>query len=95
MPTNETATMTDNFTTGMLFKIGLVTNDEVNAAVTAVLAGEGAAAYPWNDVYTIDLGAALQANEATSKGLAVPDAFVAYKRNLARTAILLGHPIKR
>jgi hypothetical protein len=41
------------------------------------------------------LSAALQANEATSKGLAVPDAPVAYKRNLARTAILLGYPVER
>ena len=95
MPTNERASMTDNLTTGMMFKLGLVTNDEVNAAVTAVLAGEGSTGFPLNAAYTIDLAAALQANEAVSRGRAVPDASAAYKRNLARTAILLGYPAKR
>lgn len=95
MSTNERALMANDLTTGTLFKMGLVTNDEVNAAVTAVLAGEGSTGFPLNAAYTIDLAAALQANEAVSKGLAVPDASAAYKRNLARTAILLGYPAKR
>ena len=44
---------------------------------------------------TIDLGAALQVNEARSKGLAVPTASTAYKRNLARTVILSGYAVER
>lgn len=95
MPMNERAPMANDLTTGTLFKMGLVTNDEVNAAVTAVLTGEGSIGFPLNAAYTIDLAAALQAKEAVSKGLAVPDASAAYNRNLARTAILLGYPNKR
>ena len=86
--------MAENPTTGELFKAKVILEADVVAAVEAVFAGQATDAYPIKDGYTLDLLAAIEGNPAARAGLVAEGVSVAYRRNLARTAILLARPTK-
>lgn len=86
--------MAENPTTGELYKAKAILEADVMAAVEAVLAGRATDQHPLADGYTIDLVAAVDAHPLAKAGLAAEVASLAYRRNLARTAILLARPSK-
>ncbi|MDH2311405.1 hypothetical protein [Methylobacterium brachiatum] len=84
--------MTSNPTVSELRKSSDVTDDEITAAVDAVLADLATEAYPLAKGWTLDLVAAIAAHKASQDALLTDRE--AYKRNMVRTAILLAHPVK-
>ncbi|GJD87444.1 MULTISPECIES: hypothetical protein [Methylobacterium] len=85
--------MADQKTTGTLRKAAEITDDEINAAVDAVLAKPKTASYPIGG-YLLDLAAAVEAHEPSAKPLADPEAKPRWRRTMARTAILMGRPMR-
>jgi len=75
-----------------LRKVAEVTEQEVDAAVDAVLADLATDAYPLAKGWTLDLVEMLRTNERAAEALKTDKA--AYKRNMVRTAILLAQPVK-
>ncbi|MCB4803490.1 hypothetical protein QO001_000834 [Methylobacterium brachiatum] len=84
--------MASNSTVSELRKTSDVTDDEITAAVDAVLADLASEAYPLAKGWTLDLVAAI-ANHKASQDALLTDR-EPYKRNMVRTAILLAHPVK-
>ncbi|KNY21616.1 hypothetical protein [Methylobacterium sp. ARG-1] len=84
--------MAANPTVSELRKTSDVTDDEITAAVDAVLADLASEAYPLAKGWVLDLVAAV-ANHKASQDALLTDR-EAYKRNMVRTAILLAHPVK-
>ncbi|CAA2161206.1 hypothetical protein MBRA_06366 [Methylobacterium brachiatum] len=84
--------MASNPTVSDLRKVSEVTDDEITAAVDAVLGDLAAEAYPLAKGWILDLVAAV-ANHKGSQDALLTDRD-AYKRNMVRTAILLAHPVK-
>jgi hypothetical protein len=84
--------MASNPTGSELRKTSDVTDDEITAAVDAVLADLASEAYSLASGWTLDLVAAV-ANHKASQDALLTDR-EAYKRNMIRTAILLAHPVK-
>ena len=84
--------MATNPTVSELRKTSDVTDDEITAAVDAVLADLATEAYPLAKGWTLDLVAAIAAHKASQDALLTDRE--AYKRNMGRTAILLAHPVK-
>jgi hypothetical protein len=84
--------MASNPTVSELRKTSDVTDDEITAAVDAVLADLASEAYSLASGWTLDLVAAV-ANHKASQDALLTDR-EAYKRNMIRTAILLAHPVK-
>jgi hypothetical protein len=91
-PTSEPDSMAANPTVSELRKTSDVTDDEITAAVDAVLADLASEAYPLAKGWVLDLVAAV-ANHKASQDALLTDR-EAYKRNMVRTAILLAHPVK-
>ena len=87
--------MANDPTFGDLFKAKAIFEADVVAAVEAVLAGRATDRHPLADGYTIDLIAAVEAHPVAKAGLAGKAASLAFRRNLARTAILLARPVKK
>ncbi|WP_313900795.1 hypothetical protein [Methylobacterium sp. J-077] len=75
-----------------LRKVSEVTDDEITAAVDAVLVDLTSEAYPLAKGWTLDLVAAVASYKASQDALLTDRD--AYKRNMVRTAILLAHPVK-
>ncbi|AYO83638.1 hypothetical protein [Methylobacterium brachiatum] len=84
--------MASNPTVSDLFKSKDVTDDEVNAAVDAVLADLATESYPLAKGWTLDLVETIRTNERAAEALKTDKP--AWKRNMVRTAILLAHPVK-
>jgi hypothetical protein len=84
--------MASNPTVSDLRKVSEVTDDEITAAVDAVLADLASEAYPLAKGWTLDLVAAIASHKASQDALLTDSE--AYKRNMVRTAILLAHPVK-
>ena len=84
--------MASNPTVSDLRKVSEVTDDEITAAVDAVLADLASEAYPLAKGWILDLVAAV-ANHKASQDALLTDR-EAHKRNMVRTAILLAHPVK-
>lgn len=85
--------MADQKTTGTLRKAAEITDDEINAAVDAVLAKK-TASYPIGGGHLLDFAAAVEAHEPSAKPLADPEAKPRWRRTMARTAILMGRPMR-
>lgn len=81
-----------NPTVSELRKTSDVTDDEITAAVDAVLADLVTEAYPLAKGWTLDLVSAIAAHKASQDALLTDRE--PYKRNMVRTAILLAHPVK-
>ncbi|SDA09215.1 hypothetical protein SAMN02799622_00005 [Methylobacterium sp. UNC378MF] len=73
-------------------KAAEVTDQEIDAAVDAVLADLATEAYPLAKGWTLDLVETLRTNTRAAEALATDKA--AWKRNMVRTAVLLAHPVK-
>lgn len=86
--------MTDQKTTGELRKAAEITDDEINAAVDAVLAKPDTGSYPIGGSYVLDLASAVKAHEPSAKALADPENKPGWRRTMARTAILMARPEK-
>ncbi|MCJ2092090.1 MULTISPECIES: hypothetical protein [unclassified Methylobacterium] len=84
--------MASNPTVSDLRKVIEVTDDEITAAVDAVLADLASEAYPLAKGWALDLVAAIANHKASQDALLTNRD--AYKRNMVRTAILLSHPVK-
>ena len=84
--------MASNPTVSDLRKVSEVTDDEIAAAVDAVLADLASEAYPLAKGLVLDLVAAVASHKASQDALLTDRD--AYKRNMVRTAILLAHPVK-
>jgi hypothetical protein len=69
-----------------------ISDDEINAAVDAVLADLATDAYPLAKGWTLDLVETLRTNTRAAEALTTDKP--AWKRNMVRTAILLAHPVK-
>lgn len=86
--------MADQKTVGDLRKAAEITDDEINAAVDAVLVKSKTGSYPIGGGYLLDLAAAVEAHEPSAKALADPEAKQGWRRTMARTAILMARPRK-
>ena len=84
--------MATNPTVSELRKAAEVSDQEIDAAVDAVLADLAAPAYPLATGWTLDLVEMLRTNEFAAEALKTDAA--AWKRNMVETAILLAHPVK-
>ena len=85
--------MASNPTVSELREASDVTDDEITAAVDAVLADLATEAYPLAKGWSLDLVAAIAAHKASQDALLTDRE--AYKRNMVRTAILLAHPTRQ
>jgi len=85
--------MPDTSTFGDLLETRAITDEQVNAAVDAFLAGPASEPFPIADGYRIDLAAAVTAHAFTTMMDRRDDVSSAAKRGAVRTAILLARPI--
>jgi hypothetical protein len=86
--------MATNPTVSELFKAKVVTDDDVNAAVEAVLSDLATESYPLTDGYALDLKAVVQASTFATLVLKDVHATSRQKQHAVRAAILLAHPVK-
>ena len=84
--------MVTNSTVSELRKVAEISDQEIDAAVDAVLADLATEAYPLAKGWTLDLVETIRTNERAAEALKTDKA--AWKRNMIRTAILLAHPVK-
>ena len=84
--------MATNPTVSELRKVAEISDQEIDAAVDAVLADLATETYPLAKGWTLDLIETLRTNERAAQALKTDKA--AWKRNMVRTAILLAHPVK-
>ncbi len=82
----------DPATVSELRKAGEVSDQEVDAAVDAVLADLATEAFPLAKGWTLDLVETLRTTTRAAEALTTDKP--AWKRNIVRTAILLANPIK-
>jgi len=81
-------------TVSELRKAAEVTDQEIDAAVDAVLADLATEAYPLTAGYALDLNAAVRASTFATLVLKDGHANLRQKQHAVRTAILLSHPVK-
>ena len=86
--------MTENPTTGELYKAKAVTEEDVVGAVDAFMADQTMAAFRFGNGYQIDLAAAVEAHGWARAAMAADDVIVHVQRTAVRTAILLARPEK-
>ena len=84
--------MATNPTVSELRKVAAISDQEIDAAVDAVLANLTTEAYPLAKGWTLDLVETIRTNERAAEALKTDKA--AWKRNMVRTAILLAHPVR-
>jgi hypothetical protein len=86
--------MASNPTVSDLRKVSEVTDEEITAAVDAVLEDLASEAYRLAKAkgWLLDLVAAVAGHKGSQDALLTDRG--AYKRNMVRTAILLAHPMK-
>ncbi|MCP1558859.1 UNVERIFIED_ORG: hypothetical protein M2438_002949 [Methylobacterium sp. SuP10 SLI 274] len=81
-------------TVGELFKAKVVTHDDLNALVDAVLAGRMNEREELAEGYTLDVAAAVKANAFATAVLRDKTSTTGARRTAARTAILLARAQK-
>jgi len=87
--------MADPFpTVGELFKAKVVTHDDLNALVDAVLGGRMEERAELAEGYTLDVAAAVKANAFATAVLRDKTSSTGARRTAARTAILLARAEK-
>jgi hypothetical protein len=87
--------MASNLTISSLLARGLISNDDVAAAVDAYLSDPETTAYPLGDQFALDLSAAVAAHPFTAKTLKHGKAGVSARRAAVRTALMLARPDTR
>ncbi|UYW30170.1 hypothetical protein [Methylorubrum extorquens] len=83
-----------NPTIGELFKSNVVTHDDLNALIDAVLAGRMNAQEELAEGYTLDVAAAVKANAFAPAVLRDKTSSTGARRTATRTAILLARAQK-
>ncbi|CAO4184610.1 hypothetical protein [Methylorubrum extorquens] len=83
-----------NSTLGELFKANVVTHDDLNALVDAVLDGRMEERVDLGEGYTLDVAAAVNANAFATAVLRDKTSTTGARRTAARTAILLARAQK-
>jgi hypothetical protein len=86
--------MTKNPTVGDLLKQGRVTEDDVRAAVEALLSGPATRHLAVGQTYRLYVGSSLRQGGFLGKTLRDPEASEGLKRAACRKAILLARPEK-
>ena len=81
-------------TIGELYKANTVTDEAINTAVDAILAGDEDEAFPIAVGWTLNLPAALVMHPPSAKALADVDQPDAFRRAMARSAVILARPVK-
>ncbi|MEE7449443.1 hypothetical protein MRF4_17410 [Methylobacterium radiotolerans] len=84
--------MASNPSVSELRKAAEITDQEIDAAVDAVLADLATEAYPLAKGWTLHLVETLRTNARAAEALTTDKP--AWKRNMVRTAILLAYPVK-
>ncbi|KOX43014.1 hypothetical protein ADL19_28670 [Streptomyces purpurogeneiscleroticus] len=84
--------MSTNPTVSELRKAAEINDQEIDAAVDAVLADLASEAYPLAKGWTLDLVETLRTNTRAAEALTTDKP--AWKRDMVRTAILLAHLVK-
>ena len=79
-------------TTADLLKQGLITDDDVDAAVDAFMGDPAVTTFIFRDVCRLDLRAAVKAYLFARNNLRNPEASPGLKRAATRKAILLARP---
>ena len=79
-------------TTGDLFKVKTVTNDELNAAVDVFIKDATVSVFRFASGHTLDPAAAVKAHEPAARAVIDPDRPEKFRRGMVRTAILLARP---
>ena len=79
-------------TVSELRKAAEVSDQEMDAAVDAVLSDLATEAYPLAKGWTLDFVETMRTNTRAAEALTADKP--AWKRNMVRTAILLAHPMK-
>lgn len=86
--------MTQNPTTGELYKAKAILEADVVAAVEAFMTDQNTTAFLFGDGYQIDLAEAVRSHAWASVTLGTKDATEHLKRVAVRTPILLARPEK-
>ncbi|SOR27108.1 conserved protein of unknown function [Methylorubrum extorquens] len=81
-------------TVGELFKANVVTHDDLNALIDAVLAGRMNVQEELAEGYTLDVAAAVKANAFATAVLRDKTSTTGARRTATRTAILLARAQK-
>ncbi|AWN40105.1 hypothetical protein [Methylobacterium durans] len=87
--------MADIPTVSDLFRAKVIGEEEIDAAVTACVAGTAKEPFVFADVYEVDLASAVAAIPRAHERLHDPEASEFLKRIAIRTAIMLARPEKR
>lgn len=86
--------MSENLTTGELYKAKAILEADVVAAVDTFMADPTTTAFLFGDGYRIDLAEAVHSHEWASVTVGTKDATEHLKRTAVRTAILLARPVR-
>ena len=85
---------TDDPTTAQLIKVGVVTDDQVDAAVAAILANSRTGRFALADGLYLDLAVVVRRSKQGRWVLNDPDATEGLKRGTFRKMILLAQPVR-
>ena len=88
------AAMAENPTTGDLYKVKTILEDDVEAAVDAFMGDPSLTTFVMGNGYAIDVHDAVSASPFALGMLANPEAKPTSKRAAVRTVILLARPSK-
>lgn len=86
--------MAENPTTGELYKVKAILEDEVVAAVDVFMRDPTVSLFRFNDGHTLDVAAAVKAHPWAKATVASQEASEHLRRAAVRTAILLARPVK-
>ena len=79
---------------GQLFRAGAVTRDEIDAAADAYLADPKAGRFAFKSGHSIDIPEAIKQHPTAAGHLADEKASPVFRRNMVRTAVLMGFPVE-
>lgn len=88
------ATMRDFRTIGTLCESGIISEDEVDAAVEALLSGVGESEFHFKAGYRLNLVKAVRSHPGAQEFVGRPKVGVGLKRPFARAAILQARPVR-
>lgn len=79
---------------GDMHKAAAITDDEIDAAVDAYLAGPKAGLFHFTSSHQVDVAAAVLAYPPAVAAVSNPGQTRMFKWTMVRTALLLAHPVK-
>ena len=88
------ATMRDFRTIGTLCESGIISEDEVDAAIEALLSGVGESEFHFKAGYRLNLVKAVRSHPGAQEFVGRPKVGVGLKRPFVRAAILQARPVR-